>query len=90
METDHYYMRSVFEAAKIGIVTLNVRGEIMDVNDPALETLNEDYIDIMGKISGMPFIVSTASKMAVVNRITASFVLSAITLSRLFWMTRLR
>ena len=52
VETDHYYMRSVFEAAKIGIITLNVRGEIMDVNDPALETLNEDYIDIMGKNFG--------------------------------------
>lgn len=52
VEKDHYYMRSVFEAAKIGIITLNIRGEIMDINDPALETLNEDYIDIMGKQFG--------------------------------------
>ena len=52
VETDHYYMRSVFEAAKIGICTLNVRGELTDINEPALETLSQEYTDVIGKQFG--------------------------------------
>lgn len=63
VETNHYYMRSVFEAAKIGICTLNIRGELTDINEPALETLSQDYSDVIGKqfgdaincINSMPF-----------------------------------
>ncbi len=52
VETDHYYMRSVFEAARIGICTLNVRGEITDINEPALDTLSEEYTEVIGKQFG--------------------------------------
>lgn len=52
VETDHYYMRSVFEAARIGICTMNIRGEITDINEPALDTLGEDYTDVIGKQFG--------------------------------------
>ncbi|MCR5176056.1 MAG: PAS domain-containing protein [Anaerovibrio sp.] len=52
VESDHYYMRLVFEAAKIGICTLNVRGEITEINEPALETLQEEYSNVLGKQFG--------------------------------------
>lgn len=52
VEADQSYMRAVFEAAKIGICTMNIRGELIEINDPALETLGEDYITAIGKQFG--------------------------------------
>lgn len=51
-ESDQYYMRSVFEAAKIGICSLNIRGEVMEVNETALETLGATYNGAIGLALG--------------------------------------
>ncbi len=55
MESDQYYMRSVFEAAKIGICSLSIRGEIVEVNEAALETLGGTYNDALGQQLGDVF-----------------------------------
>ena len=55
MESDQYYMRSVFEAAKIGICSLNTDGEIVEVNESALEILGGTYQDVIGKQFGDVF-----------------------------------
>lgn len=55
VESDQFYMRSVFEAAKIGICSLDVRGEIMEVNEAALETLGATYNDSIGMQLGDVF-----------------------------------
>lgn len=55
VESDQYYMRSVFEAAKIGMCSLNTRGEIVDINDTALETMSVDYSDVVGMDLGEAF-----------------------------------
>ena len=55
MESDQYYMRSVFEAAKIGICSLGIRGEIVEVNEAALETLGGTYNDALGEQLGDVF-----------------------------------
>lgn len=52
VEADQSYMRAVFEAAKIGICTMNIRGDLIEINEPALETLDEDYISAIGKQFG--------------------------------------
>lgn len=48
VESDHHYMRSVFEAAKVGMCTVNMRGEIVDINETALETMGCDYHNAVG------------------------------------------
>ena len=48
-------MRSVFEAAKIGICSLSIRGEIVEVNEAALETLGGTYNDALGQQLGDVF-----------------------------------
>lgn len=55
VESDQYYMRSVFEAAKIGICSLNVRGEIVEVNESALEILGGTYQEVIGRQFGDVF-----------------------------------
>lgn len=55
MESDQYYMRSVFEVAKIGICTLNVRGEVVELNEAALETMGGIYREAIGKHFGSIF-----------------------------------
>lgn len=55
MESDQYYMRSVFEAAKIGICSLNIDGEIVEVNESALEILGGTYQEVIGKQFGDVF-----------------------------------
>lgn len=55
VESDQHYMRSVFEAAKVGICTVNRRGEIIDINDTALETMNCDYNEAIGSHFGSAF-----------------------------------
>lgn len=55
MESDQYYMRSVFEAAKIGICSLNIRGEIVEVNESALEILGGTYKEVIGRQFGDVF-----------------------------------
>lgn len=55
VESDQYYMRSVFEAAKIGICTLDVRGSIVELNEAALETLGGTYNDAIGRQLGEVF-----------------------------------
>lgn len=52
VESDQYYMRSVFEAAKIGICSLDVRGEIVEVNESALEILGGTYQAVIGRQFG--------------------------------------
>ena len=55
VESDQYYMRSVFEAAKIGICSLNIRGEIVEVNESALEILGGTYKEVIGRQFGDVF-----------------------------------
>lgn len=55
VESDQYYMRSVFEAAKIGICSLNIRGEIVEVNESALEILGGTYQEVIGRQFGDVF-----------------------------------
>lgn len=55
VESDQYYMRSVFEAAKIGICSLNIRGEIVEVNESALEILGGTYREVIGRQFGDVF-----------------------------------
>lgn len=55
VESDQYYMRSVFEAAKIGICSLNTRGEIVEVNESALEILGGTYQEVIGRQFGDVF-----------------------------------
>ena len=55
VESDQYYMRSVFEAAKIGICSLNIRGEIVEVNESALEILGGTYKAVIGRQFGDVF-----------------------------------
>lgn len=55
VESDQYYMRSVFEAAKIGICSLNTRGQIIEVNEAALETLSATYNGAIGRQIGDVF-----------------------------------
>ena len=52
VESDQYYMRSVFEAAKIGICSLSTRGEIVEVNESALEILGGTYQEVIGRQFG--------------------------------------
>ena len=52
VESDQYYMRSVFEAAKIGICSLSTKGEIVEVNESALEILDGTYQEVIGKQFG--------------------------------------
>lgn len=52
LESDQYYMRSVFEAAKIGICSLSTKGEIVEVNESALEILGGTYREVIGKHFG--------------------------------------
>ena len=55
VESDQYYMRSVFEAAKIGICSLNVQGGIVEVNESALEILGGTYQEVIGRQFGDVF-----------------------------------
>lgn len=55
VESDQYYMRSVFEAAKIGICSLNVQGGIVEVNESALEILGGTYREVIGRQFGDVF-----------------------------------
>ena len=55
VESDQYYMRSVFEAAQIGICSLNIRGEIVEVNESALEILGGTYKEVIGRQFGDVF-----------------------------------
>lgn len=55
IESDQYYMRSVFEVAKIGICSMNVYGEIVEVNEAALETMGRTYQDVLGNHFGAIF-----------------------------------
>lgn len=55
VEADQYYMRSVFEAAKIGMCSVNVRGELVDINDTALETMQVEYRNAIGSQVGDAF-----------------------------------
>ena len=43
VEADHFYMRSVFAAAKIGLCILDSAGNIVDVNEAGLEILQTTY-----------------------------------------------
>ena len=52
VESDQYYMRSVFEAAKIGICSLSIKGEIVEVNESALEILGGTYQEVIGRQFG--------------------------------------
>ena len=52
VESDQYYMRSVFEAAKIGICSLSTKGEIVEVNESALEILGGTYQEVIGRQFG--------------------------------------
>ena len=55
VEADQYYMRSVFEAAKIGMCSVNVRGELVDINDTALETMQAEYREAIAAQIGDAF-----------------------------------
>lgn len=55
IESDQYYMRSVFEAAKIGMCSLNVRGELVEINENALETMQAEYNSSVGYQLGDAF-----------------------------------
>ena len=55
LETNHVYMRSVFEAAKIGLCVLNTEGAIVDINSAALETMDVGYRSVMGLQFGDAF-----------------------------------
>ena len=43
VEADHFYMRSVFAAAKIGLCILDSGGGIVDINDAGLDILQTTY-----------------------------------------------
>lgn len=55
IESDQYYMRSVFEVAKIGICSMNSCGEVVDVNEAALETVSGTYHEALGRQFGAMF-----------------------------------
>lgn len=55
VESDQYYMRSVFEAAKVGMCTIDIRGEIVDINEMALDTMGCEYNDAIGMQFGDAF-----------------------------------
>ncbi len=55
LETDKYYMQSVFEAAKIGICSLNVKTQVVDINEAALEILGSTYMEAIGQQMGEIF-----------------------------------
>ena len=52
---DQFYMRAVFEAAKIGICSLNTDGDILEVNEAALETIGTTYNEAIGSRLGSMF-----------------------------------
>ena len=47
IESDHAYMRSIFEAAKIGLCVLDEGGGIVDINDAGLEIMQTSYQDVV-------------------------------------------
>ncbi|MDD6218536.1 MAG: ATP-binding protein [Selenomonadaceae bacterium] len=55
VEADQAYMRSVFEAARVGICSLNVNGELIDINESALDTMNGTLKESIGKRFGDAF-----------------------------------
>ena len=55
LETNHIYMRSVFEAAKIGLCVLNSEGEIIDLNNAVMETMDVGYREVIGLQFGDAF-----------------------------------
>ena len=55
LETNHIYMRSVFEAAKIGLCVLNADGEIIDLNNAVMEAMDVGYRDVIGLQFGDAF-----------------------------------
>ncbi len=55
LETNHIYMRSVFEAAKIGLCVLNAEGEIIDLNNAVMETMGVGYREVIGLQFGDAF-----------------------------------
>lgn len=55
LETNHIYMRSVFEAAKIGLCVLNSEGEIVDLNSAVMETMDVGYREVIGLQFGDAF-----------------------------------
>ena len=46
IEADHAYMRSIFEAAKIGLCVLDEGGGIVDINDAGLEIMQTSYQEV--------------------------------------------
>ncbi len=55
LETNHIYMRSVFEAARIGLCVLNSEGEIIDLNNAVLDTMGVGYREVIGLQFGDAF-----------------------------------
>lgn len=55
IEDDQRYMRSVFSAATVGFCLLNIRGEIVDINEAALETMHAKSDEIIGRQFGDAF-----------------------------------
>ena len=55
LESDKYYMQSVFEAAKIGICSLNEKTQVVNINEAALEIMGSTYMEAMGQQMGEIF-----------------------------------
>lgn len=55
LETNHIYMRSVFEAAKIGLCVLNSEGELIDLNNAVMDMMDVGYREVIGLQFGDAF-----------------------------------
>ena len=61
--SDQYYMRAVFEAAKIGICSMDVNARLVEVNEAALETMGITYQEAIGnKLGDMFSCVNAAAR----------------------------
>lgn len=55
LESDKYYMQSVFEAARIGICSFNTKTQVVDINEVAQEVMGSTYMDAIGRQMGEIF-----------------------------------
>ena len=55
LETNHVYMRAIFEAARVGLCVLDSEGAVIDANNAALEIMDVYFRDIAGVQFGDAF-----------------------------------